>query len=145
VIPAAEDAAPAPNGARLHLPALKWATAFGLVLFVSVAVLSWLAWGSLREWEWNRLNQQAISMRIAEDRVKINLHQARLLNELRLQTFNQMLPPADQQRLLPALLARLDEDTQRTVTALRLRSLMGAGEQESQVLPPQRPQRRQAP
>ena len=94
------------NDSRIHFPALKWATAFVLTLVLALAALSWLAWANLREWEWSRTNQQAVSVRVAEDRVKINLHQSRLLNELRLQTFNQMLPPADQQLLLPALLAR---------------------------------------
>ena len=130
-----------PNGTRIHFPALKWATAFLFMLATVIGVLSWLAWANLREWEWSRTNQQAVSARVAEDRLKINQHQSKLLNELKLQTFNQMLPLADQQRLLPTLLTRLDEDTQKAVVSLRLRSLMGAGEQESETLQPQRPLR----
>ena len=129
------------NNSRIHFPALKWATAFVLTLVLALAALSWLAWANLREWEWSRTNQQDVSKRVAEDRLKINQHQAKLLNELRLQTFNQMLPPDDQRRLLPSLLARLDDDTQKTVQSLRLRSLMGAGPQESETLQPQRPYR----
>ena len=133
--------AEATNGSRIHLGTLKWATAFVILLVVAIVGLSWLAWANVREWEWSRTNQQDVSKRVAEDRVKINQHQAKLLNELRLQTFNQMLPPDDQRRLLPSLLARLDDDTQKTVQSLRLRSLMGAGPQESETLQPQRPYR----
>ncbi len=130
------------NGSRIHLGTLKWGTAFVLLLLGSVAFLAWLAWANSREWESARLSQRDISARVSEDRLKMNLHQARLLNELKLQTFNQMLPAADQRALLPTLLSRLDDDTQKTVTSLRLRGLMGTGEQQSQTLSPQR---RQAP
>ena len=130
-----------PNGSRLRIPPIRWPVVIVLMLLVGFTAQSWMVWANLREWEWSRTNQQDVSKRVAEDRLKINLHGSRLLNELRLQPLTQMLPPPDQQRLLQTLLTRLDDDTQKTVTSLRLRSLMGTGEQESEALQPQRPQR----
>ena len=140
-MPDPELPVPDPNGSRLRIPPIRWPVVIVLILMVGFTAQSWMVWANLREWEWSRTNQQDVSKRVAEDRLKINQHQAKLLNELRLQTFNQMLPPDDQRRLLPSLLARLDDDTQKTVQSLRLRSLMGAGPQESETLQPQRPYR----
>ena len=134
-----------PNGSRLRIPAIRWLTVVMLLLVGGLVFQTWMVWANLREWEWSRTNQQAVSARVAEDRLKINLYQSRLLNELRLQTLTQMLPPPDQQRLLQTLLTRLDDDTQKTVMRLRLRSLMGTGPQESETLQPQRPARGLAP
>ncbi len=118
------------DGSRLHFPALKWATAFVLALATATAMLSWLAWANVREWEWNRLAQAGVSARVAEDRVAISTNNARILNEMKLQTLNSMLPDADKARMIPMLLARLDEETRRSVLSLKLRALQVIGEQQ---------------
>ena len=65
-----------------------------------------------------------------------------MLNELKLQTFNQMLPASDQQRLLPTLVARLDEETRRQGLSLKLRALQVIGEQQGAFVEDLRPERR---
>jgi hypothetical protein len=129
----------ATNGSRFTAT-FKWRTAVVGMLLIVIVILTWLVWTNLKVWEWARESQSGISKRVAEDRVVSALNNARMLNELKLQTLNQVLPVSDQQRMLPMLLSRLDDDTKKAVLSLRLRALMGTGEQEAQTLRPQRPQ-----
>ena len=119
------------NGGRLHLPAIKWPTVVVLLLALGLAFQSWMVYANVEEWRENRIARTAISARVAGQEKRYEENSARILNELKLQTFQQMLPTLDQQRLLPTLIARLDEETRRNVLSLKLRALQVIPEQEA--------------
>jgi len=131
-----------PNGSRLRIPPIRWPTVVVLLLMSGLAFQSWMVWANVEEWRANRIARTAISARVAGQEKKYDENSARMLNELKLQTLNQMLPPPDQQRMLPMLLSRLDEETRRSVLSLKLRALQVIGEQQGAFIEDLRPERR---
>ena len=131
-----------PNGSRLRIPAIRWPTVIVILLAAGLVFQTWMVWANVEEWRENRIARTAISARVAGQEKKYDENSTRMLNELKLQTFNQMLPASDQQRLLPTLVARLDEETRRQVLSLKLRALQVIGEQQGAFIEDLRPERR---
>ena len=130
-IPDHEGSGTEPNGTRFRIPPIRWPTVVVLLLVGGLSFQTWMVWANVEEWRENRIARTAISARVARQETKYDENSARMLNELKLQTFNQMLPTIDQQRLLPTLVARLDEETRRNMLSLKLRALQVIPEQEA--------------
>jgi len=130
-IPDHEGSGTEPNGTRFRIPPIRWPTVVVLLLVGGLSFQTWMVWANVEEWRENRIARTAISARVARQETKYDENSTRILNELKLQTFNQMLPTIDQQRLLPTLVARLDEETRRNMLSLKLRALQVIPEQEA--------------
>jgi len=138
------------NDSCFRIPAMKWSTLVFCMVLAALVGQTWLVWRNIEEWGLARTAQAGISKLVAEDRDTIRVNNDRMFNELKLQTFNNALPADEQRQMLVTLYWRLDDDTRKQISglgllSLKLRGFNVIGEQESETLQPQRPQRRQAP